>query len=93
MRLAGGEQGVGLHVPRTDSDPAATAGPLELGPSAGPDGEVVLEHGGLAVEEERPSRIDRQVVEDHVDGVDQIGRGRLRTAGTTRGPNGCGTRP
>jgi hypothetical protein len=69
--LAGRQQGVGLDVPGSDRDASLRAAPSELVPAAGPDLEVVLQHDGLAIEQEAVARVLGAQVEDAIDQVDQ----------------------
>jgi hypothetical protein len=70
-RLAGRQQGIGLHVPGADGQPPGPHHSFELVTTTRPHREVVLDHDRLPVEQERPTRIDREQVEHAVDGVDQ----------------------
>ncbi len=71
MGLAGGQQRVGLHVPRPGCEPAGVQARDELVAALRAHLEVVLEHDGLAVEHEAEAGIGGDEVEDGVDGVDE----------------------
>ena len=73
VRLTRGEQGVGLHVPRSYLYASVTYGACEIVPSMRADLQVVLEDDRLAIEQEGVVGIGVQQVEDRVDGVNQTG--------------------
>ena len=77
VALAGGEERVGLDVPRADREPPGRDGGHQLVAPRGAHHQVVLQHDGLAVEQESPLGVLVELVEDPVDRVDEPGPERF----------------
>ena len=90
VALAGGKEQVRLGVQgRWQAGRSGRRPPA--GPASRVDGEVVLHHDGLPVEQEAPPRILVELVEDPVDRVDEPGAEGLEGP-VPRGPSVCARR-